>query len=129
MSPETPSTLVVAVLGMGVVFVFLVFLSAMMAALTSASGRRDTSQDAREEPGGAGGPGWIAAATAAYLAAERDAEQTVAGMPPAAGVPAAGMPAAGVPSAAAWRPYDTVEAARWRLRMPASTTVARQVAP
>ena len=124
MSPETPSTLVVAVLGMGVVFVFLVFLSAMMAALTSASGRRDTSQDAREEPGGAGGPGWIAAATAAYLAAERDAEQTVAGMPPAAG-----MPAAGVPSAAAWRPYDTVEAARWRLRMPASTTVARQVAP
>ncbi|MCY4376822.1 MAG: OadG family protein [Spirochaetaceae bacterium] len=113
MSPEAPSTLVVAVLGMGVVFVFLVFLSAMMAALTSASGRRNTSQDAREEPGGAGGPGWIAAATAAYLAAERDAEQTAAGMP----------------SAAAWRPYDTVEAARWRLRMPASTTVARQVAP
>ena len=115
MSPEAPSTLVVAVLGMGVVFVFLVFLSAMMAALTAASGRRNTSQDAREEPGGAGGPGWIAAATAAYLAAERDAEQT-----------AAGMPAAGMPSATAWRPYDTVDAARWRLRLPASTTVARQ---
>ncbi len=109
MSPEAPSTLIVAVLGMGVVFVFLVFLSAMMAALTSASGRRNTSRDAREEPGGAGGPGWIAAATAAYLAAEQTA--------------------AGRPSAAAWRPYDTVEAARWRLRMPASTTVARQVAP
>ncbi len=127
MSPEAPSTLVVAVLGMGVVFVFLVFLSAMMAALTAAFGRGNTSQDAREEPApepaGAGGLGWIAAATAAYLAAERDAEQTVAGMPPAAGMPAAGMP-----SAAAWRPYDTVEAARWRLRMPASTTVPRQAA-
>ena len=116
MSPETPSTLVVAVLGMGVVFVFLVFLSAMMAALTAASVRRNTSQDAREEPGGAGGPGWIAAATAAYLATEQADTK----------LPAAGMPAAGIPSAAAWRPYDTVDAARWRLRLPASTTVARQ---
>ena len=115
MSPEAPTTLVVAVLGMGVVFVFLVFLSAMMAALTAASGRRETAQDALEEPApnpaGAGSPGWIAAATAAYLAAERAA---------------ASLPAAGMPSAAAWRPYDTVEAARWRLRMPAPATVARQ---
>ena len=110
---DTPSTLFVAVLGMGVVFVFLVFLSAMMAGLTAASGRRQTGQDAPDAaapvPAGAGSPGWIAAATAAYLAAERDAE-----------------PAAGLPSAAAWRPYDTVEAARWRLRMPAPATVARQ---
>ncbi len=116
---DAPSTLFVAVLGMGVVFVFLVFLSAMMAALTTASGRRETAQDtpdaAAPEPAGAGSPGWIAAATAAYLAAARDAEQ-------AAGT----TPAAGMPSAAAWRPYDTVEAARWRLRMPAPATVARQ---
>ena len=116
MSPEAPSTLVVAVLGMGVVFVFLVFLSAMMAALTAASGRRETAQDGPQDPAtepelaGAGSPGWIAAATAAYLTAERGAEQE----------------AATLPSAAAWRPYDTVEAARWRLRMPASATVARQ---
>ena len=114
MSAEAPSTLVVAVLGMGVVFVFLVFLSAMMAALTAASGRRETAQDAPDaaasELAGAGSPGWIAAATAAYLAAERDAEQAVTTLP----------------SAAAWRPYDTVEAARWRLRMPAPATVARQ---
>ena len=122
MSPEAPTTLVVAVLGMGVVFVFLVFLSAMMAALTAASGRREMGQDVSEdpaaEPAGAGNPGWVAAATAAYLAAERDAEQA-----------AATLPAAGMPSAAAWRPYDTVEAARWRLRMPASATVARPAAP
>ncbi len=107
---DTPSTLFVAVLGMGVVFVFLVFLSAMMAGLTAASGRRETGQDAPDaaapEPAGAGSPGWIAAATAAYLAAEQAAST--------------------LPSAAAWRPYDTVEAARWRLRMPASATVARQ---
>lgn len=115
MSAEAPSTLVVAVLGMGVVFVFLVFLSAMMAALTAASGRRETAQDpaTEPEPAGAGSPGWIAAATVAYLAAERGAEQA----------------AATLPSAAAWRPYDTVEAARWRLRMPAPATVARQAAP
>ena len=114
---DTPSTLFVAVLGMGVVFVFLVFLSAMMAALTAASGRRETVQDVPEEPSpnsaGAGSPGWIAAATAAYLAAEQAASS---------------LPAAGIPSAAAWRPYDTVEAARWRLRMPAPATVARQTA-
>ena len=114
---DAPSTLFVAVLGMGVVFVFLVFLSAMMAALTAASGRRETAQDAPDaaapEPAGAGSPGWIAAATAAYLASERDAEQAAGTM-------------AGMPSAAAWRPYDTVEAARWRLRMPAPATVARQ---
>ena len=113
MDTQGPSTLVVAVLGMGVVFVFLVFLSAMMAALTAASGRRETAQDAPQDPAGPGSPGWIAAATAAYLAAERDAEQA----------------SATLPSAAAWRPYDTVEAARWRLRMPASATVARQAAP
>ena len=109
-------------LGMGVVFVFLVFLSAMMAVLTAASGRRETTQDAPQdpatepEPAGAGSPGWIAAATAAYLAAEQAASR----------LPAAGVPAAGVPSAAAWRPRDTAEAARWRLRMPAPATVARQ---
>ena len=103
-----PSTLVVALLGMGVVFVFLVFLSAMMAALTAISGRRQEARDApaAPEPAGAGSPGWIAAATAAYLAAEQAA--------------------ATLPSAAAWRPYDTVEVARWRLRMPARATVARQ---
>ena len=114
MSAEAPSTLVVAVLGMGVVFVFLVFLSAMMAALTANAGRReaeDAPAASAPEPAGAGSPGWIAAATAAYLAAEQSATR---------------MPAAGMPSAAAWRPYDTVEAARWRLRMPASATVARQ---
>ncbi len=124
MSAEAPSTLVVAVLGMGVVFVFLVFLSAMMAVLTAASGRRETAQDAPQdpatepepEPAGAGSPGWIAAATAAYLAAEQTASR----------LPAAGMPAAGMPSAAAWRPCDTAEAARWRLRMPTPATVARQ---
>ena len=113
MSAEAPSTLVVAVLGMGVVFVFLVFLSAMMAALTANAGRReaeDAPAASAPEPAGAGSPGWIAAATVAYLAAERGAEQA----------------AATLPSAAAWRPYDTVEAARWRLRMPASATVARQ---
>ena len=38
MDPQVPSTLVVAVLGMGVVFVFLVFLSTMMTALTAISG-------------------------------------------------------------------------------------------
>ena len=110
MDTEVPSTLVVAVLGMGVVFVFLVFLSAMMAALTAISGRREKAQDTPPapagQPAGAGSPGWIAAATAAYLAAEQAASR--------------------LPSAAAWRPYDTVEAARWRLRMPARTTVARQ---
>ena len=110
MDPQVPSTLVVAGLGMGVVFVFLVFLSTMMTALTAISGRRDAAQAAPAapvpEPAGAGSPGWIAAATAAYLAAEQAASR--------------------LPSAAAWRPYDTVEAARWRLRMPARTTVARQ---
>ena len=112
MSAEAPSTLVVAVLGMGVVFVFLVFLSAMMAALTANAGRReaeDAPAASAPEPAGAGSPGWIAAATAAYLAAEQSATR--------------------MPSAAAWRPYDTVEAARWRLRMPAQATVARQAAP
>lgn len=117
MDTQGPSTLVVAVLGMGVVFVFLVFLSAMMAALTAASGRRETAQDAPQDPApdpaGPGSPGWIAAATAAYLAAERGAEQARNRLP----------------SAAAWRPYDTVEAARWRLRMPAPATVARQATP
>lgn len=97
-------------LGMGVVFVFLVFLSAMMAALTANSGRREAERDAPEspapEPAGAGSPGWIAAATAAYLASEQAA--------------------ATLPSAGAWRPCETVEGTRWRLRMAAPATVPRQ---
>ena len=39
MSTEAPLTAVI-LFGMGVVFVFLVFLSAMMAALTAVAGRR-----------------------------------------------------------------------------------------
>lgn len=88
-------------LGMGVVFVFLVFLSAMMAALTAVGRRAATPADSAPgaEPAGPGSPGWIAAATAAFLAAEQAAK------------PAADR----LPSAAAWRPYDTADAVRWRL--------------
>ncbi len=90
MNPQTSS---IVLLGMGVVFVFLVFLSAMMVALTAVAGRRPAAPVA--EPAGPGSPGWIAAATAAFLAAERDAGR--------------------LPSAAAWRPYDAADAVRWRL--------------
>lgn len=89
-------------LGMGVVFVFLVFLSAMMAALTAVGRRSATPADSAPpgaDPAGPGSPGWIAAATAAFLAAEQAAR------------PAADR----LPSAAAWRPYDTADAVRWRL--------------
>lgn len=85
-------------LGMGVVFVFLVFLSAMMAALTAVGRRAATpagSAAPGAEPAGPGSPGWIAAATAAFLAARPAADR--------------------LPSAAAWRPYDTADAVRWRL--------------
>ena len=97
MVTETP-LLAVVLFGMGVVFVFLVFLSAMMAALTAFAGRRPAAPGARQpvaEPAGPGSPAWIAAATAAFLTAERDAGR--------------------LPSAAAWRPYDTADAVRWRL--------------
>ena len=97
MDPAVPSTLFVAVLGMGVVLVFLVFLSAMMAALTALAGQRTQQADAPEpaaDPAGPGSPGWIAAATAAFLADEQAGDR--------------------LPSAAAWRPYDTVDAALWR---------------
>ena len=90
-----PSLVAIVLLGMGVVFVFLVFLSAMMAALTAVAGRRAAtpagSPPPVAEPAGPGSPGWIVAATAAFLAAAR------------------------LPSAAAWRPYDTADAVRWRL--------------
>ena len=84
-------------LGMGVVFVFLVFLSAMMAALTAVGRRAATPADSAPgaEPAGPGSLGWIAAATAAFLAARPAADR--------------------LPSAAAWRPYDTADAVRWRL--------------
>lgn len=100
MHAQASSSLVaIVLLGMGVVFVFLVFLSAMMVALTAAAGRRAAtpadSPPPGAEPAGPGSPGWIAAATAAFLAAEQ----------------AAGR----LPSAAAWRPYDTADAVRWRL--------------
>lgn len=101
MVTETP-LLAVVLFGMGVVFVFLVFLSAMMAALTAVAGRRPAAAGSRQaaaEPAGPGSPAWIAAATAAFLAAERDAERD----------------AGRLPSAAAWRPYDTADAVRWRL--------------
>ena len=99
MNSQASSIAVIVLLGMGVVFVFLVFLSAMMAALTAVAGRRPATGGNRPRPvaesAGPGSPGWIAAATAAFLAAER----------------AAGR----LPSAAAWRPYDTADAVRWRL--------------
>lgn len=102
--------LVVAVLGMGVVFVFLVFLSTMMAVLTAISGRGraklDTPAALALEPVRVGSPGWITMATAAYLAAEQAAAE--------------------LPSAAAWRPYDTAEGARWRLQMQPQTAPTRQ---
>lgn len=97
MVTETP-LLAVVLFGMGVVFLFLVFLSAMMVALTAVAGRQRPAPGARQavaEPAGPGSPAWIAAATAAFLAAERDAGR--------------------LPSAAAWRPYDTADAVRWRL--------------
>ena len=92
------SPIAVILLGMGVVFVFLVLLSAMMAALTAVAGGRPAAAGDRQpaaEPAGPGSPAWIAAAAAAFLAAER----------------APGR----LPSAAAWRPYDTADAVRWRL--------------
>lgn len=94
-----PSLVAIVLLGMGVVFVFLVFLSAMMAALTAVAGRRAAtpagSPPPVAEPAGPGSPGWIVAATAVFLAAEQTAAR--------------------LPSAAAWRPYDTADAVRWRL--------------
>lgn len=91
------SPIAVILLGMGVVFVFLVLLSAMMAALTAVAGGRPAlgARQPAAEPAGPGSPAWVAAAAAAFLAAER----------------AAGR----LPSAAAWRPYDTADAVRWRL--------------
>ena len=109
MTPVTPSTLVVALLGMAVVFVFLVFLSAMMAALTAISDRKEKDKPTKPDLklAGIGSAGWIAGATAAYLEIE---QATVR-----------------LPSAAAWRPYETEEDVRWRLQMPPQTDVIRQV--
>lgn len=98
MSPVVPSPLLVAVLGMGVVFVFLVFLSVMMAVLTAVASRPHY-QAAEPKPNsissGPGSPYWIAAATAAFLTTDQDVNH--------------------LPSGAAWRPYDTADAVRWRM--------------
>mgnify|MGYP001392485405 CR=1 FL=1 len=98
MSPVVPSPLVVALLGMGVVFVFLVFLSVMMAVLTAVATRRNY-QAAEPKPdsisSGPGSLGWITAATAAFLTTDQAVNH--------------------LPSAVAWRPYDTADVVRWRL--------------
>lgn len=109
-----PSPLFVAALGMGVVFVFLVFLSTMMAALTAVAGQHTEQSDTPElatVPQKPGSPGWIAAATAVFLADDQAVDQLRSG--------------------AAWRPYDTVDSVRWRLT-PASThsgNVPRHIRP
>lgn len=109
-----PSPLFVAALGMGVVFVFLVFLSTMMAALTAVAGRPTEQSDTPEPvtvPHGPGSPGWIAAATAVFFADDQAVDQLRSGAP--------------------WRPYDTVDSVRWRMKPLSanSVNVPRHIAP
>jgi len=102
MDSSAPSVLLISMLGMGVVFIFLVFLSAMMAILTAIAGDRKLAEAAAPEPAadlvGPGSPGWIASVTAAFLAEKEGGRR--------------------LPSAVAWRPYDTADAVRWRLTTP-----------